>query len=324
MMKQGGQEEKLNFEAEPLVDCSASGKERPWNVKKIANERLASVYSGINENKAARLNECCELLFFKVYEDRKELDKMNSCRVRLCPLCNWRRSLKVYANMIKVMDGMESENFAFLFLTLTVKNCEGEKLSETIDEMMYGWNKLTKQIAFKKIAKGYYRGMEVTHNINPLSTSYDTYHPHFHCVIAVKPSYFHSKDYISQEKWQAMWKQAIAINYEPRVDIRRVKGTTAKAVAEMAGYAVKDEDYIIPEDWMLTERTVRTLDQALEKRRFVSYGGVMRDMHKKLNLQDEESGDLVRIDGDELADEKEFKTMAFRWFTGFNQYYRVE
>jgi plasmid rolling circle replication initiator protein Rep len=325
MNKTGGQEQKMYGEAVSLVDMTASGKERPWKVKKIANERLASVYTEVDEKKAERLKECCEYLHFRIYEDgTKKLDRMSNCRVRLCPICNWRRSLKVYANMTKIMDGLESDNLAFLFLTLTVENCKGEQLSETIDNMMYGWKKLTLNKAFKKIVKGTYRGMEVTHNINPMSTWYDTYHPHFHCVIAVKPSYFKSKDYISHEKWVAMWKQAMAIEYEPIVDVRRVKGTTAKAVAEMAGYAVKEDDYIIPEDWELTIRTVKILDQALAKRRFVSYGGVMRDMHKKLNLDDEEKGDLVNIGDDEKERDKDYKLQAYRWFTGYNQYYAIE
>ena len=42
----------------------------------------------------------------------------------------------------------------------------------------------------KSIVKGYIRKLEVTYNSDMSSKSYDTYHPHFHVVIAVNKSYF--------------------------------------------------------------------------------------------------------------------------------------
>lgn len=310
-----------NRQAEILSDKSSTGRERPWREKKMANELLATAYESVNPDKSGRLRQCGDFLTFTILTDgNKKLKTMNSCRVRLCPLCTWRRSLKVQAHTIEILNAM-GDKYAYLFLTLTVKNCSGAELSDTLDLMFDAWKRLMERKQFKQAVKGWYRGLEVTHNTDWTSQSYDTYHPHFHVVLAVNKRYFTS-DYIKHEDWVNLWKKSLRADYVPVVDVRRVKGHTAKAVAEAAKYSVKDADYIIPDDWDLTIGTVRILDKALENRRLVAYGGLMKELHKKLNLDDEESGDLVNVDQDNSAAEPTEREEVYWWFTGYRQYIR--
>ena len=229
--------------------------------------------------------------------------------------------MKIGANVRKLLNSMDGK-YAYIFLTLTVKNCEGDKLSETIDQMMEGWHRLTSQKAFKQAVKGWFRALEITHNVDRKSSAYDTFHPHFHVLLAVNKSYFKDKEYITQVKWTELWKKAIRTNYTPVVDVRKVKGENGAAVAEVAKYTVKDKEYIIPEEWDLTVETVRILDAALDGRRLVAYGGAMKEWHKKLNLDDEVDGDLVNVGEEETDAAETTREEAYFWHTGYSQYIR--
>jgi plasmid rolling circle replication initiator protein Rep len=332
---------------EVLTDETEKKKERPWREKKMSAEQLSFAFDELDRDKAERLRECADILLFNERPDgKKSLHSMNSCRVRLCPMCGWRRSLKTYYNVDKVMQGLESEKtFGYIFLTLTVRNIYGDELTAVMDEMMLGWNQFTKYKAYQRAVKGSYRGLEVSHDVEPVITekmymrsrkyydklglkvgddnpNYDKYHPHFHCLLTVNESYFTDPAYyLDKKEWTAMWRKAMRLDYDPVVDVRRVKGNTAKAVAEVAKYTVKEGDYIVPKNWELTIETVKLLDEALHKRRLMTYGGKMKEWHKKLNLQDEMDGDLVHVD-DEAGNNETDRKSAFVWVTGYNQYLR--
>lgn len=308
---------------EILSDKTERGKERPWREHKAANEYLAIAYDEVNARKAERLRACATTLTFSVTEKgKKQLKSANFCRVRLCPMCAWRRALKVYSNVVKVLDGMDGSH-VFIFLTLTAKNCSGEELSGELDRLMAAWNRFALRKPFKQAVKGWYRGLEVTHNVDLLSSSYDTFHPHFHCLLAVNKSYFKKQDYLSQESWVELWQQSLKVNYKPVVDVRKVKGSLGKAVAEVAKYAVKSSDFIIPDDWDLTVDTVRMLDAALHNRRLIAFGGVMKEIHKQLNLEDEETGDLIHVDGESPEEKITDRELIFGWWTGYQQYVKA-
>ena len=341
-------EVKIQGQQTILSDKSHTGKIRPWREKKIGNQLLAMAYEDVNRRKAARLRECACYLIFRKLVDGMKLQEMNSCRVRLCPMCAWRRSLKIYSHVRRIMDGMETErDYRYIFLTLTVRTCHGVDLQNTIDGMMSAWQRLVRLMPVRRAVKGWYRGLEITHDVNERITqelfekkkkyykgmgltvgdanpNYDLYHPHFHCVLAVNSRYFKTDEYITHEKWVELWRKSMRLDYDPLVDIRRVSGNTAKDVAEAAKYAVKDGDYIVPDDWDLTVETVRLLDRVLENRRLVAYGGKFKEWHKKLNLDDEMDGDLIHVDDEEDADAKEKpEIVTYVWNVGYNQYLRA-
>ena len=137
-----------------LSDCK-NGKENDWKGKKIKSSRLSQSYARLGMSKKATLVKFCGSdLVFKVpvnLNGEKKLHTANFCKVRLCPMCAWRRSLKTFAIVNTIMNLVCSEkNYEFLFLTLTIKNVKGEELLEALDNIFYGFKKLVLKKQWKQ------------------------------------------------------------------------------------------------------------------------------------------------------------------------------
>jgi plasmid rolling circle replication initiator protein Rep len=322
----------INQGQEILSDIDPKGKERPWHENKLKTLLLADSYKRIGVNKSYRLIECGTYLEFKKTIDGtgKKLFKANFCKVRLCPMCSWRRSKKIYGQVSKVMDKvLEDKEYRFLFITLTCRNIVGLMLSETLDKLFKSFDRLFKRIKVKKAVKGWFRALEITHNIDKSSKDYDTYHPHFHIILMVNKSYFNKPElYISQDAWTNLWKESLQVDYVPIVDVRTFKTTTKqqtlKSVAESAKYIVKDNDYILPNDKKKTDSAVMIFDEALANRRLVAFGGELKKIHKQLNLDDAEKGDLVANGEEEkIREDLSFIIERYQWHVGYRQYYKA-
>jgi len=318
-----------NSKGKILKDFSSTGRERPWRERRMQSELLAKTYqhlyrkTGIPEyqTKAIRVSECGTFLSFKEcplgHHEGKKLVRANFCRDRLCPMCQWRRSMKLayQVNQVCHLALLEKPGLRFLFLTLTTRNVQGDKLKAAIDEMNYGFSKLMNRKEVKRSVEGYFKAIEVTYNSNR-----GDYHPHFHVILAVKPSYFQRYYYIRQSRWVELWKESLKVNYTPIVHIETIKArkkgdkpqiekdneeymrAMSRAVAETAKYSVKPEDYI-SEDIKSVSNIVLTLSDALKGRRLISYGGILLEQRKKLNTDDVEGEnvDLVNITGEEIG-----------------------
>lgn len=332
-----------------LVDKNSQGKERPWRKKKISNLLTSKLYKSISaydgdywSKKADRLSKCSTFLVFNVEPDQLKLKSMNSCCVRLCPMCAWRRTLKIGSHAKKIFNYLlnqyGTDKYSFLSLTLTAPNCTSNDLSNSITHFMQSFDRLFKRTEVKRVVRGWYRGLEVTHNHNINSKSYDTYHPHFHILLVVDSSYLSNKTvergYISHERWLDLWREAYRDNSITQVCIKTIKpkrkdvsspdalNSTGlfSAICEFAKYTVKDKDYVLPYDWDLSKDIVKTLDDALANRRLVAWGGILKDIHKMLNLDDEVNGDLVHIDDDALESGYSDDLLFAFWHTGYQQY----
>lgn len=288
------------------------------------------------------MKECANVLFFKQTGDKLKLFQAYFCKVRLCPMCNWRRSLKIAFHNKRIVEVVnERENIQWLFLTLTVRNVEGKKLKDTMDTMTKAWNNFSRYAKFKKSIKGYFRAMEVTKNRDTSSDWNGTYHPHFHVLLCVPASYFKKPNlYIKQADWTQMWKKAMKIEYDPIVHVQKVKPRKQspdfteiesdvkkaideqKAIIEISKYPIKDCDVVVGDK--ITSDNIETildLDNALAYKRLIAYGGILKDVHKELNLDDPEDGDLIHLDeknNDEMANGA-IEVMAY-WHVGLKNY----
>jgi plasmid rolling circle replication initiator protein Rep len=315
-----------------LKDKDKKGNKRPWSEKKAKTLGLAESYERLGMKKAYRVKDCGSYLQFKKYSDGTlKLNGANFCKVRLCPMCAWRRELKVFAQTSKVMTrALEVKDYRFIFLTLTCKNVDGAELPSLLDLLFHSFKKLSERKQVNQSVKGWFRALEVTHNLNEASKDYDTYHPHFHVILMVNKSYFNKAElYISQEKWTSLWKQSLKADYTPVVDVRafktRTKRQISKSLAETAKYTVKDNDYIVEDNEELTDSAVMILDKALANRRLVAFGGELKKIHKELNLDDAEEGDLINTGADEeLREDLNYVIEHYRWHIGYKQYYKVK
>lgn len=308
--------------------------------KRKASEVLALSYERIGYgNKSDRVNGCGTLLEFRRAENEEswKLNFANFCRDRLCPMCSWRRTYKIYAQISQIMNVIEND-YVFLFLTLTVPNCSADELPDTIDKLQQGWQRLIHKKRFKGAVQGYFKALEVTRNTNKRSKSYNTYHPHLHIILAVKKSYFTSRDYIKQAEWLEMWRKSMRDDSITQVDIRRCKGkqdnlegiqavkSLGSAVAEVAKYSVKSADYLgrMDKDGVLIapfpdseiDEAVLYLSAALHRRRLTALGGVFDDVAKELQLDDCENGDLIHIDGSVMRSDVAYMIRRYSWSCG--------
>lgn len=310
-----------------LQDITPNGKKNDWKGKKLMNLKLADSYERLGmHKKAERTRDCGTILDFKINSsntNEKRLIKANFCKGRLCSTCSWRRSLKIFHQVSVVMtEIMKDKEYVFAFLTLTVENVKAENLSESLDKLFYGFNKLTKRKEWKNAVKGFFRALEVTHNTNKYSKSYDTYHPHFHVILVLDKTYFRSKNYIKQKQWTNLWRECMQLDYEPIVHIEKSYNTTSKNIAEVSKYTVKDKDYIIVDNEPLTDSAVYTLDGALKSRRLCAFGGVMLQTQKRLKLKDiNDDDDLINTDGVEvLRQDVDYIIARYSWNVGFKNY----
>lgn len=320
------QDEQVNI----LKDETKDGKIRPWKEKKENNLKMASSYLDASiRNKAVRVYQCAKILQFKVTPQGKKLAHAWFCKVRLCPMCNWRRSIKI-ANQNReiILRANKEEKLKWLFLTLTTgETVEGKELKKRINHSMEAFNRFMKYKRIQHVIRGYFRGLEVTKNKNK-------YHPHFHVLLAVKPSYFNNL-YITQRDWATLWKKAMKSSSDIIVDVRTVKPnkkhsilTETKvqafegALQEVSKYPVKDIE-ILKGNRQENAVTVYTLDNALSHKRLIGYGGILKDIHKKLKLEDCEEDNVNLIHLDENCEDtvaSEIEMITAYWHYGLKEY----
>lgn len=288
-------------EDERMID-EKNGKRQPWRQKKIENLKYANYLQILKFKKAYRVHECAEKLAFAVDSNgKKKLYQAWFCKSRLCPMCQWRRSLKVTYELKKVLKTAIEEypKAKFLFLTLTVKNCTGTELKSTLKKLTGAFHKLSK---YKKVTKnllGYVRSTEITVNEKD-----GTYHPHIHVLLMVKSTYFKDHDnYITQNEWTELWKRASKLDYTPMVSLKQIydnkgKGALNSAALEVAKYQLKSKDYLNDDvDDEINLRHLKDLEEALAGTRQYGYGGVLKEIASRLKLPDE--NDLVHIESEE-------------------------
>lgn len=284
-------EKTLNQE-QVLLDKNKKGEDRKWRERKIMSLKLADIFDDLGYKKTLveRVQICGDVLrFIKCEDGSLKLYQAYFCKNKLCPMCNWRRSMKYSYQTSRIVDEAikKEPKGRFLFLTLTVKNVKGIELSDTLSSLTKSFDRLFKRVKVQKNLIGYLRSVEVTHNEKK-----GTYHPHIHILLMVRPSYFQSKnDYINQKEWGDMWSQSLKVNYVPMVDIRTVKekGKGLKgAILETAKYPTKPIKLDIE-----NKKVVDDLYNGLYRKRQLGYGGIFKEIKKQLALDDAENGDLI-------------------------------
>ena len=296
--------------------------------------------------RSQRLATCAQWAEFEQLPDGLRLHDASFCRVRLCPMCQWRRSLKLGAQVRQVVERANADHiretkapWRWLMVTFTVRNVPGEKLGAEIDRLHKALNNMAKCARWRGAVRGWLRATEVTHNTAKGSKSYDTYHPHMHMLLCVPARYFAGKGYIRQKEWADLWQHYAGTEYTPVVDVRAIKpsdgssladlpaeqqaAAMGKACAEVSKYAAKPADYIVASDPELSLRAVATLDAMLDRRRMTSWGGVLKDIAKALQLDDPETGDLIHIDEDKSQDQTATllaEYVAYCWAGGARDY----
>lgn len=259
--------------------------------EKILNNLCeASAQIGMSKSYQARIRECGTIL---VVDEEENILSANFCKARLCPVCAWKRSLKLYHAVKDVTDSIVQfqPETRFLFLTLTQPNVKAEKLNKEIDEIMYAYKRLRQDAKIKKMSKGMIKSLEITYNEKE-----DTYHPHLHVVIATSKSYFKrgSPIYIKHETWLQKWQYYKNDTRISNINIKAIKTEeTTKAIAEVCKYTVKLSSVADQENIKALAHVMQTI----HNRRLFSSSGVFREYAR-----------ILKYDLEEIANEEKEET----------------
>lgn len=285
-----------------------SQRDKVWDKHRHNSDTVADFYRNTDEynSYANRIDFCSQVLEFQLTEDNTKNNRivfklLNSrfCRVRNCPICQWRRSLMWKAKALQILPKIVGDypNYRWLFITLTVKNCSIKELRGTLHHMNKSWRRLIQRKKFPAI--GWLRSTEITKSKNNLA------HPHFHCLLLVPSSYF-GANYIKQNEWMKLWQKCLRVDYDPVVDIRAIKKGQDPTVLipEILKYAVKESDLVDDREWFLE------FTKQIHKMRFVSTGGVLKDYFKFLEQEPE---DLIGHDEENMEASDEDLNLFFKW-----------
>lgn len=308
-----------------------SPQDAPWDVHRGQSDDVGSIYATAVEFEryAARMADCGGVLLFgwvidpATWVTALRLKHSQFCRVRHCPVCQWRRSLmwqaRFYQSLPKIVD--EYPKSRWLFLTLTVRNCGIGELADTLMAMNEAWQRLIKRREFSPVL-GWVRTTEVTRGQDGSA------HPHFHALVMVPPSMLAGTNYVKHARWVELWRDCMRLDYQPVVDVRAVKervpeaaqtvldartGALQRAVAETLKYSVKPSDMTDDPDWFLE------LTRQTHKRRFVATGGALKEV---LRVDEETDTDLVMADGP-AEGEDDGSRLAFAWTPTQKRYRRA-
>ena len=289
---------------ESLALSDLSARDKPWDKHRANTDRVEALYAGSEfQGYSDRVRFCSEFLQFSVLPDdahamKLKLRAARFCRVRHCPVCQWRRSLmwkaKAYKVLPKIID--KYPRHRWLFLTLTQKNVPITELRDTLTHMNKSFQRMVQRKKWPAV--GWLRSTEVTRGRDGSA------HPHFHCLLLVKSSYF-GKGYMKQADWVNLWRSVMGLDYNPILDVQAVKqgDTPMQLVPELLKYCVKESDLVRDREWFLE------LTRQLHKMRAVSTGGVLKEYLKELEQEPE---DLIGKDEEEQILEDELSLM-FGW-----------
>ena len=292
-------------DAPSLTDLSK--RDKPWDKHRGNADRVQAHYWNSVEFRdyAQRVSQCSQLLQFNLVPDkaagelRLKLTNSRFCRVRHCPVCQWRRSLMWKAKAYKVLPKIVEKypKHRWLFVTFTVKNCSISELRNTLQHM----NKSFKRMTLRKLwpAVGWLKSVEVTRGRDGSA------HPHFHCLLMVQPGYF-GPNYIRQDEWVELWRKCARLDYDPIMDVRAVKRgkQPMQLVPEILKYCTKESDMVADREWFLE------LTRQMHKLRCIATGGVLKGYLKELEQEPE---DLIHGDGEQDSTEVDEGSLWFGW-----------
>lgn len=284
------------------VNSFAPKNSDKWIEKKLNSGKIAGKLLGLGyEKRAERMSNCGNFLEYEFCSSCNSwhIKKANLCRDRFCPVCGWRLSLQRYGNMCKIFEKLMQDDESvenihnWSLITLTVKNCKGEDIKETMSLMSKAWNLTLQQRSIKPHLEGWARSTEITYNHEK-----KTFHPHYHVLICwknnvsdmmIKKWLFACKKYGLTADIKA--QDASQINYFESSDGNEIRYAEipedfTKAVLETFKYSVKSKDMV---DMPLGE--FRNLVEQYGGKRLTAFGGIIKKIASELKVDNEEVQD---------------------------------
>lgn len=299
-------------------------KDAIWDKHRAAADIVQEYYRNTEYDKYAdRIAECSQRLIFALTTSKTEDELMFKlieawfCRVRFCPVCQWRKPLRWFAIFALALPELLGvyPSARWAFLTLTIKNCPITELKQSIAHLNKGFDRLSKRKIYP--AMGHVKTLEVTRGKDGLA------HPHLHVLMMLPSGYFGGRSYIKHEKWVELWRDCCRLDYDPQVDIRAVHPKLEKfggdnllalqaALREVFKYTVKSKDLVLDKQWLLD------LTDQMQNVRSVAIAGVLRDFVREPDMDKE---DLIHLDDNSIEDiAPEDPRYTFNWSRSEKRY----
>lgn len=247
--------------------------------------------------------ECGEFVTFGITEDEQiRVHEAHFCRKRFCMMCQWRKSEKQFSNCLKLSERLSAQGYRFLHLVLTVPNCKGgAELVKTIKNMNKAFGLFIKNKEIKRAFKGILRCLELSYNYDSFS-----FHPHFHCLVAVKKSYFtNNRQYIKYDRLRELWTKAYKSKEPLQISISTIKGDDNIGFAEVSKYCLKPLDFT-KGTTAQNAYVLYTLAYTLKGTRFQQSYGVIKTELAEIKEQNERA-EIIKQMYDYVWDYREHK-----------------
>ena len=265
--------------------------------------------------KAERCDKCGTFLAYLIRkhllteEQRRTLESGNFCGSKWCPMCAMNKQRKLANDLKSILKQIEAlHRVKYVFLTLTVKNPPIMALKDTLKAMNKAFKLLTLSEEFSSSVLGYIRALEALGG----NTQAGEAHPHFHCLLVVKPSYF-KNNYISQARWSELWQRSLKVDYTPVVDVRRIRQKSAEwsdidsALCETLKYLAKPQDI-----QRLSQADFEELDRQMRNAKQYTRGGLLKEIAP------------IKDDGFNSEEWELIGREFYRWLKAEGRYERVE
>ena len=331
-----------------FVDRDRRGRDRSWAYRKQKNQEYSEELKEVStflevqgknhfitEEKLKNVSSCGEVMMFRDTDEGLKLEHALLCKDKMCPICAWRRSRKNSQIMRTVMGEFVNcyPTARYLHITLSAKNCKGQRLSDGFKELSDAWTRLKKYKKVDKNLLGFIRGTEVTYNAKR-----DDFNQHMHILLAVKSTYFkNSENYIRQSEWRELWQRALKVDYLPVVHVQVIKEKETEedfsdldlqiskelffSILEVCKYPLKPLN--LPENFDHKKKieVLSHLVIGLYRRRQMGFGGEIKRIKKELQAQGKnlDEDDLISST-DEAEVIKDTKRIYVRFY---NDFYKV-
>lgn len=268
--------------------------------------RLAVEYPDANfSSNIESLENCNKFWLMDHYQEQKIKDfkRTNLCKDKFCNNCKIVKQASRFAKFMPLIEDIAKDKYIY-HLVLTVPNCKGSELKETIREKLFkSFTYLNNYLKLKKKIKGLdfeqygfegaIRSLEVTFNG-------DDYHPHLHCIIALN---------------------------SPLDDNRYIKNTFSRS--RKNGYRKFTEfEILIQKIWYLLNNGLRVTRRSIEDLE-IGYSCTIDSVDKKsvhevfkyMTKSTDEKGNLISYENFKTLREALYKV---RQIQGYGCFYNVK
>jgi len=221
--------------------------DRSWRLSRLTKLALAEGFDTIGKPDRARaLRQCCTCFSRRKYEGGSVLQVVE-CHDLVCPSGMISRARRHYHRLTTSISKYLDQNPGHqgLMVTLSpVRNCASHELVSTVNKVIRVVGELMQRRPIKRAWLAWVRSLEITRNEQTRE-----WHVHVHlCVFVEAAKYFqrNSPLFITTAHLQKMLRRQLKADYDPIVDIRRLRGVMSplgdegrKSLNEVLKYVLK-------------------------------------------------------------------------------------